>query len=347
MICLENFEMYCMLYADGELSPVEIQEFQAFLAANPDLEPEWNRWQQLKLSAPAIQFPFPEQLMQPGNTEISEADAWLYIDGELSTSEKNRIDTILNTNATARKSVQELTALKLVPDPVACPDKASLYKKEKAPRIIAFRTLLRFAAAACIGWLLYTYFPSVSKPITTPTVVGNQPNDIRQFPSQDLNATPKKDAVQPNLVTVAHPANPTSHSLVTNTLNTSLPPSDKIVTNTITNLNATNNTLSKTDPVQPMVNIPAPPSATALENVATQLPEDKVETIIPAQKLVYKELDIQSTRETITIGTMEIREGKVRGIIRRAQALFKNKNSSSTQPADEYKVLPAVQIIQN
>jgi len=347
MICLENFEMYCMLYADGELSPAEIQEFQAFLAANQDLEPEWNRWQQLKLSPPSIPYPQPELLKQPSQAIISETEAWLYIDGELSASEKHRIDTILNTNTSARNSVQALASLKLIPDAVACPDKASLYKKEKAPRIIAFRTILRFAAAACIGWLLYTYFPSVSKPITTPAVVETQPSDIRQLPSQDLNPTPKKDALQPHLVAVAHPANPISHSLVTNTLNTSLPPSDKIVTNTITNLNATNNADSKTDPVQPMVNIPPPPSATALENVATQLPEDKVETTIPAQKLVYKELDIQSTRETITIGTMEIREGKVRGIIRRAQALFKNKNSSTTQPANEYKVLPAVQIIQN
>lgn len=346
MICSDNFEMYCMLYADGELSPAEIQELLAFLTANPQLEAEWNRWQQLKLTAPSIEFPEPEQLMQPGSAVISEADAWLYVDGELSAEKKSQIDALLNTNLAARDRVQQLTLLTLTADHVVCPDKASLYKKEKAPRIIAFRNIIRFAAAALIGWLLYTYFPSVSKINSTPGDVATQAKDIRQLPSQEENPTLINKELKPTVLAKIQPIQSNSSSSVTSNTNPALPLSEKIVANATANLNSGNNPISKTDPVDPIVISPAAPSAIALENVATQLPETKNETKTTVQSVVYEELDIQSTRETITIGTMEIREGKVRGLVRRAQALFKNKKSI-TQPAGEYKVLPAVQIIQN
>lgn len=346
MICSENFDMYCMLYADGELSPAEVQELQAFLAANPHLEPEWNRWQQLKLSAPSIPFPHPDQLMQPGSAVISEAKAWLYIDGELSAVEKSQIDALLNTNRAARDRVQHLALLTLTPEHVICPDKASLYKKETAPRIIAFRRVMRFAAAALIGWLLYTYFPSVSKLNSTPGDVATQAKDIRQLPLQEENPTLIDKELKPTVLAKTIPIPPNSTSSVTISNNPALPLSEKIVDNATANLNPGNNPISKTDAADPIVISPATPSAIVSENVATLLPEAKTETKTPVQSVVYEELDIQSTRETITIGTMEIREGKVRGIIRRAQALFKNKGNNP-KPAAEYKVLPAVQIIQN
>lgn len=347
MICSENFDMYCMLYADGELSPAELQELQAFLAANPHLEPEWNRWQQLKLSAPSIPFPHPDQLMQPGSAVISEAEAWLYIDGELSAVEKSQIDALLNTNRAANDRVQQQALLKLTPDHVACPDKASLYKKEKAPRIIAFRNIIRFAAAALIGWLLYTYFPSASKLNSTSGDVATQAkDDIRQLPSQEENPTLIDKELKPTVLAKIQPIQPNSSSSVTSSTNPALPLSEKIVANATANPNPENNPISKTDATDPIAISPAPPSAIVLENAATQLPEAKTETKTPVQSVVYEELDIQSTRETITIGTMEIREGKVRGLVRRAQALFKNKGSNP-QARAEYKVLPAVQIIQN
>ncbi|MBU3745362.1 MAG: hypothetical protein FGM61_12605 [Sediminibacterium sp.] len=347
MISATNFEMYCMLYADGELSPAEIQELQAFLAANPDLEPEWKRWQQLKLSAPSIQFPQPEQLMQPGSAIISEADAWLYLDGELPASEHPRIEALLQTNAEARKRVEQLECYKLSPDFVACPDKASLYKNEKTPRIIAFRSVIRFAAAALIGWLLYTYFPSVSKTNLLPAEVVTQPNAIREVESQDLNAAPNNAKVAPNMLANSQPTHLSNHSLVTTIEQVALQSSNKAINNAVSSLPVENNTLAKTNPVKSIEPISAPPTEISMENLATQFPEVKAETTTPVQSVLYKELDIQSTRETITIGTMEIREGKVRGIIRTARALFKNKNSSTSQQSDEYKVLPAVQIIQN
>jgi len=345
MISSDNFEMYCMLYSDGELSPAEIQELLSFLAANPHLETEWNRWQQLKLSAPVIQFPHPEQLMQPGNAIISEADAWLFLDEELSESEHSRIVMLLNSNAAARKRVQELTTLKLTPDFVACPDKASLYKKERSTRIITFRSVIRIAAAALTGWLLFTYFPITPKTHLSPADVVNQPKDVRH--SQDLQTNPKMQKDNPIVSSNAKTTRSTKHSFVSNILKPTLPISEKSISIDESNQNLEISTPSKPDPVNSTLNNLTTSSETASENTATSLPEIKAEKNNSVQSVIYKELDIQSTRETITIGTMEIREGKIRGIIRRAQALFKNKNNITSQPAEAYKVLPAVQIIQN
>ena len=48
-----NFEEFCLLYLDGELSQTERQELEAFVAVNPDLAVELDLLRQLKLKPEA------------------------------------------------------------------------------------------------------------------------------------------------------------------------------------------------------------------------------------------------------------------------------------------------------
>jgi len=43
-----------------------------------------------------------------------------------------------------------------------------------------------------------------------------------------------------------------------------------------------------------------------------------------AQQVIYRELDTESERTTITIGSVEMREGKVRGVWRKLGAILKS-----------------------
>jgi hypothetical protein len=64
-----------------------------------------------------------------------------------------------------------------------------------------------------------------------------------------------------------------------------------------------------------------------------------------AQPIVYRELNTESEREIINIGALEIREGRFRGIIRKAGALLKRTGNRTTEN-QEYKVISVAQPLQ-
>ena len=64
-----------------------------------------------------------------------------------------------------------------------------------------------------------------------------------------------------------------------------------------------------------------------------------------AQPIVYRELNTESEREVINIGALEIRDGRFRGIIRKAGALLKRTGTRSTEN-QEYKVISVAQPLQ-
>ena len=342
MINRDNFEMYCMLYADGELLPAEIQAFDTFLENNPDLLSEWQQWQQLKLHEEPLLFPDTAALLQPVSETLTEEQAWLYIDGELSLIDRTATEEWLRRDATSTQLILELRSLVLEPTKVACPDKESLFRINHQRPVIVMRWMLRVAAAVLIVvlcWPLFTekHLQKVSKaeeviskslapspsvdsekgttnPRSTQAIVSAEPGKMLLIPTQVSggNETPAKDLIAENTLPISETKRGNENVIV-----------------------------STENRVPPVLNN-QPPQNT-INSLSANLPENsEPESNNLAQPVIYQELNTESEREIINIGALEIREGHFRGIIRKAGALLKR---AGTRPPDtqEYKVITVAQ----
>ena len=346
MINRDNFEMYCMLYADGELSPAEIQAFDAFLENNPDLLSEWQQWQQLKLQEESLSFPYKAALLQPVSEPLSEEQAWLYIDGELSLADRTTTEERLSRNETDMQLIQELRSLVLEPTAVAYPDKASLYQITRQRPVIVMRWMIRVAAAVLIAVLCWPLF--TEKPLQKANSIEEVVNkSIVPSPSMDLEkgianpSTPQPyvsaEATKPLPIftqVTAKKETPAKDPTVENTL--------PIAENKKDNENIIASTENRVPP--PVNNQVLPPNTN--NSLSANAPENSEPALHNlAQPIVYRELNTESEREVINIGALEIRDGRFRGLIRKAGALLKRTGTRSTEN-QEYKVISVAQPLQ-
>ena len=342
MITQDNFEMYCMLYEDGELSPAEIRAFDTFLENNPDLLSEWQQWQQLKLHEDALLFPDKAALLHPESETISEEKAWLYIDGELSLIDRTATEEWLRRDATSTQLIKELRSLVLVPTTVACPDKESLYQINRQRPVIVMRWMLRVAAAVLIAvlcWPLFTEKP-LQKANSTEEVVNKS---IVPSPSMDSEkGIANPSTPQPYVSAEAKKPLPVFTQV---TAKKETPTKNPIIENLLPiaeNKKGNENIIASTEDRLPSAvnNQPPPNTINSLSANAPENSEPELHNL--AQPIVYRELNTESEREIINIGALEIREGHFRGIIRKAGALLKR---AGTRPTDtqEYKVITVAQ----
>ena len=345
MINRDNFEMYCMLYADGELSPADIQAFDTFLENNPDLLSEWQQWQQLKLQGYAHLFPDKATLLQPLSETLSEEKAWLYIDGELSLDDQSATEEWLRHDATSTQLIQELRSLVLEPTTVACPDKESLYRINHQRPVIVMRWMIRVAAAVLIAvlcWPLFTEKP-LQKANSTEEVVNKS---IVPSPSMDSEkGIANPSTPQPYVSAEAKKPLPVFTQV---TAKKETPTKNPIIENLLPiaeNKKGNENIIASTEDRLPSaVNNQPPPNT--INSLSTNAPENSVPELHNlAQPIVYRELNTESEREIINIGALEIREGRFRGIIRKAGALLKRTGTRTTEN-QEYKVISVAQPLQ-
>jgi anti-sigma factor RsiW len=342
MINRDNFEMYCMLYADGELLPADIQAFDTFLENNPDLLSEWQQWQQLKLHKDALLFPDKAALLQPVSETLSEEQAWLYIDGELSLIDRTATEERLRSDATSMQLIQELRSLVLEPTKVACPDKESLFRINRQRPVIVMRWMLRVAAAVLIVvicWPLFTEKPLqkvstaeevISKSLAPSPSVDSEEGTTNSRSTQAIvSAKPGKMLLIPTHVSGGNET-PAKDLIVENTL----PISETKMGN--------QNVIASTENGMPPEPNNQPPQNTINSLSANPTENSEPESHNLAQPVIYQELNTESEREIINIGALEIREGHFRGIIRKAGALLKR---AGTRPPDtqEYKVITVAQ----
>ncbi|MFM7357161.1 MAG: hypothetical protein ACKO1T_01160, partial [Sediminibacterium sp.] len=185
MINHDNFDMYCMRCADGDLSPAELVAFHAYMASHPELKGEWEIWQQLKMPVDASCMPNKELLLRKEELLFEEERAWLLIDGELPAHEQLAVQQLIANNEAAGQLVNQLRQFVLVPPAIECPNKQLLLRTTAQPRVIWVQRIVRFTAAAAILALLLqvaitnrtrtnlppttTESTTFSKPATTPT----------------------------------------------------------------------------------------------------------------------------------------------------------------------------------
>ena len=154
-----NFEEFCLLYLDGELSQAERQELESFVAANPDLAMELDLLQQLKLK-PETDAPvsfdksslfrssaLENEAIHTGNFETYFL---LYTDDELDEEGRKSVEKFVMNHPEYQKEFNLLQASRLVAEPISFPDKSLLYRKATQPARITVMRYWRVAAAAAV-----------------------------------------------------------------------------------------------------------------------------------------------------------------------------------------------------
>ena len=154
-----NYEEFFLLYVDNELTAGQRKIVEAFVATNPDLKEEFELIQQSTFTLDAkLDETFISSLLKPVDEEsnISEEQLLLYVDGELKADEKAAVEKELLSNNALQKELQWLRRSQVSPDAsIVFPDKSLLYKQAEPARVFSLSvTARRWSAAAAVALLL-------------------------------------------------------------------------------------------------------------------------------------------------------------------------------------------------
>jgi hypothetical protein len=301
LINRHNYEEFFLLYIDDELSAAERNAVELFVQDNADLKEELYLLQQTVFNADDILFENKDSLLK------EEVTAWqqnllLYIDDELSATDKFDTEKLLKTDIAASKELAVLQKTKLQPDAaIVFANKKVLYKKETGKvvglpwrRIAAAAILLGFGTWATISFIKNNKPNEVTvatAPKTTPVATKNTLPPVAQQPQQKINeekntpasntAANKKEPVQNNnsIYKASQPQNLLQQK------------DDDIIVAKDDNKKPTNN-LPK--PVYEIINKPESNKS----NVATVLQTDKAtDKINSGNKITVAELNKINTNE--------------------------------------------------
>lgn len=153
-----NYEEFFLLYVDHELSAGERKVVETFIRENSDLEEELVMLQQSKLKPDhGVFFENKKSLLKQssGNGLISEMNYEeffvLYVDGELSDSEKSDVEKFIFQYPHLRQELDLLHQTSLKPDlDIIFEKKEILFRHEEKPAGALILPWLRFSAAAAI-----------------------------------------------------------------------------------------------------------------------------------------------------------------------------------------------------
>jgi len=202
----DNYEHWLLLYIDRELSAADKEAFEAFAAANPDVQDELELYNQTILAPDdTICFSGIANLLQPevwDENQISPLQEALLqkLDGNLEYEQLQLLDRQIDTDPLLQKEWALLRQVKLEAEmPAEMPDKTVLLHEEKNNRIVPLKWMVRVTAAAAVlvsGWLLLPNLVGHKQPATatasvTPAVKQNEPANNRSIsnnPSGEFSA---------------------------------------------------------------------------------------------------------------------------------------------------------------
>ena len=358
MVNRNNYEAFFLMYVDGELSATEKEIVDVFAQQNPDLKEELALLQ-LTVLLPENDFVFADKNLlykQTGN-EISnsnfEAHFLLYIDNELNLKDKEKVEIFVLQHPELQNDFTLLKQTKLELESIGCPNKESLYKKEKERRVVYMNWYKMAAAAIVIGLMAVLYFvipinknlpqnslvkvsgeiphSTIQKTIVAPTIaqpIIHQPNagvsasnKEKYLVGNQLNI--KKNNTAITTITATKPEIVTKAFFKPVAIENLENPSIKILIKediAVTNLEVdrTTNSNQKNDIIDVLATLP-----TVTNVLATNT---KTTTVV--QQVVYKELNTNDDQKSLLIGSVEINKDKLRGLLRKASTLFGNKQKN-------------------
>lgn len=171
-ITYDNYEMYFLLYADGELDMAGRAMVEQFIQAQPHLKQELDMFLLLKVEPGRKVFEQKESLYKFGRyaneSQVLE-QLVAYIDGELPIEDRDSIAAWIEHNPAVQQEYTDLLKTVSFPDAsIVFYGKKNLYKQEAA-RVVPFSWLRSAVAAAVLlliagaGYLFIDFKPTPAK----------------------------------------------------------------------------------------------------------------------------------------------------------------------------------------
>ena len=132
-ISRSNYESWFLDYLEGDLDASFADEFESFLALNPDLAEELDRCDPIRLAPDSgIQYIEKEQLKKMADRGIEfEEFAVAYYEGDLPIAEQKNFEAIVAENAIKATEATKFAKLKLIADKkIGYTNKAGLKRKD-------------------------------------------------------------------------------------------------------------------------------------------------------------------------------------------------------------------------
>lgn len=221
-----NYETFFLLYVDNELTSAERESVDAFVAENPDLQPELQLLLETVLPAENISFAKSDSLLKEDEHFLQlQEKLILLLDDELSSSDAQPLLTAIETNETARSEYLLLQQTKLdKKDQQVFPFKDQLYR-HTGSRVVQMR-IIRIAAAAVLFLALLLAGLGLFRKATTV----NDP--MAHNPVKEIRKSNSNQVTQHKPVEIAHekitgqqevlqplPSNNPTSNIVTATIN--------------------------------------------------------------------------------------------------------------------------------
>ncbi len=352
-INLYNYENYFLLYIDGELSDIQVEEMDRFIANNPNLADELCALQETKLPLDeTIVFSHKSALLKQATTEVSlenyETYFLLYIDDELSIQQKETVELFVLQHPVLQESFLLLQQTKLKPELVVFNNKEVLYRKEEKSRPVVFMRWASIAvAASMIGFVAMLWvlapknnlkesvtFSAANRTIykkadikTAAKIIvekenSQQKNSTALLGEQNSNNRSIIKKVVGNIQinkqhnVVKDRADQTAFEHSENKLNNQSTSTTTIAGNIVQQDNTVNTVSVNEEDTQAKINI-----------AQRAIAEDEEEQAQRNRPEVYKELDTEDDK-SLYIGALELNKDKVRGFFRKAGNIFRSKNKS-------------------
>ncbi len=348
-----NYEEFFLMYVDKELCATEKIEVELFIAENPDLATELSLLQEATL-LPEPTITLDKSFLYKNvetaiNTNNYSEKFVLYIDDELTISEKKDVETFVLQHPEKQAEFTLLKQTKLPLETVVCPNKNELYREERSNKIIFLNWQRIAVAAVFIALAIGLYSVNLSTPSSVRDVVTNSTktviipsekiikkntsnsvtnNNTNSYNNQQIvNKVEKVNKIE--LVNKAYKSMP-----IAVTQNTTLP-----LKNNNATVSANTNNIEKTSitynqlPIKDsssLVSLQTPNKLNASSSIVAKNDISKAvsnteqqENII--QPAVYKQLDTEDDKKILLIGSIEINKDKLRGFLRKASRLLNTK----------------------
>lgn len=361
MINRNNYEEYLLMYLDGELSPSERISVELFLDENPDLKNELELLQQTFLQPEEISFTGKDSLYRKEegiNLHNYQEYFLLYIDSELTSSEKEAVETFVLQQPQLQDEFTLLKQTVLPAEQVVFTDKQSLYRKEekRRPVVISLRWA-SLAAAAMMGIVALVMFNQNNNgnieggiavkpnetPATNKTTTGTKRNEQQLMPVQIGS---ENTASTRNTAFTAGVNKAGSNKIISQPLKEPVkdqPVQQDVVANNYKTQEqqlAVNSTVPNTtvsNPVtRPTTNNFTGNDGEEKNKIATSSPSDNNNNIY--QPAVYTEqLDTEKDK-TVYVGAVQVNPDKVRGFFRKASRFLSSKVKGNDDEDGKIKV---------
>jgi anti-sigma factor RsiW len=341
-----TYEEFFLLYIDGELSAADKQAVELFVQEHADLADELALYQQMRLPAEELAFTDKTVLYRFEAEDINagnyEEYFLLYVDNELDAVTKEKVEVFVLQHPAYQEQFTLLKQTKLPLETLVFTDKQLLYRKEEKKPVVYLYWRRVAVAAVLIGLMVLAGNLLRDGDSSNQTLAGKTAIENAAGKTNNVADQGKQVIESNNNNKIAALSNTGNHSgrvvknadvIETKQLSTTpdnllavnnnpvIPVETKPETNTTPVINATE---EKTQTTERIVADNNSSSNTNMIKTVNPAEENMVSNPI-AQTTAYKELDTDDEKKSLYLGSLEINKDKLRGLFRKASAIFRSK----------------------